>query len=554
MKKPPYLLLSLALSFGVWLLTFSPACAQTAAFTYRGHLTAAGAPANSPHDMEFRLFDTAEVGAGAQQGDTKSHVAVPVLSGVFSVTLDFGAMVFNGSPRYLEIGVRPGGSAAPYTMLAPRQQVASIPYAIQSLNATTAQTAISVANGSAVRSLNGLKDNVILAAGPNVTITPGGNTLTISSTGTGSDLWNLNGADAYFITGNVGIGTVNPFPDNRLHVKGSTLLEPGGTGGGFIGFHTPDTETGMTISGSGTKRADIRFDGSTLKLVATAAAGPPPSANGIAITTAGNVGIGKASPAAGIRLDVKGSTLLEPGGSGGGFIQFHTPDTETGLTISGSGTKRADIRFDGSTLKLVAADAAGPPPAGNGLAISTSGNVGIGTTAPVSKLHAESSLANKAAVYGNATGAGGWGVIGSATGAGGIGVYGQGASGAAVHAEGNATQSRDNGGFVKALAYIDPFLPAAQYVVRSYNSQPGASITVERQNYGQYTIDFGFNVQDRFLSLTPQATWTQEGVMVGMITDVVGSKVHVVFERNSHNIISINQGKFVDTRFHIIVY
>ncbi len=58
-------------------------------------------------------------------------------------------------------------------------------------------------------------------------------------------------------------------------------------------------------------------------------------------------------------------------------------------------------------------------------------------------------------MYGNATGAGGVGVFGQATTANGTGVYGVSAAGAAVHAEGNATQARDKGGFVKAMAYID---------------------------------------------------------------------------------------------------
>ena len=46
----------------------------------------------------------------------------------------------------------------------------------------------------------------------------------------------------------------------------------------------------------GSNRADIRFDGSTLKLVTIAGGGVPGSANGIAINTGGFVGIGTSSP------------------------------------------------------------------------------------------------------------------------------------------------------------------------------------------------------------------------------------------------------------------
>jgi len=182
---------------------------------------------------------------------------------------------------------------------------------------------------------------------------------------------------------NIGIGAT-PQAGIKLEVNGATLLTPGGNGG-VIQFGTPNFETGMTIAGS--SRADVRFDGSTLKLVAGPAGGPPGSANGIAINTSGNVGVGTTTPRAGIKLEVNGATLLAPGGNGG-VIQFGTPNFETGMTISGS--NRADVRFDGSTLKLVAGPAGGPPGSANGVAINTLGNVGIGTTNPATKLHVES--------------------------------------------------------------------------------------------------------------------------------------------------------------------
>ncbi|MBI3417653.1 MAG: tail fiber domain-containing protein [Verrucomicrobia bacterium] len=314
MKKQiaPYLVY--LFSSVLWSMTASPAFAQSAAISYQGRLTQAGNPVTGIYDMQFKLFDTAAVGTGAQQGAAINNSAVPVTNGVFTVTLDFGAAVFDGSPRFLEIGVRPGGVSNPYNLLAPRQQVTSIPYAIQSLNAATAATALNVASGSVVKSLNTLKDDVILAEGPNVTITPSGNTLTIASTGTsgvgGSSLWNLNGADLFYTAGNVGIGTNNPTPGLRLEVDGNVRLHPnGGIPGGFIQFGTPNGETGMSISG--TNRADIRFDGSTLKLLAGVGLGAMPSGNGIAITTNGDVVIGPKSYVYPFpKLEVNGDTVF----------------------------------------------------------------------------------------------------------------------------------------------------------------------------------------------------------------------------------------------------
>lgn len=547
--------------FALWILTIHHPFAQSVAISYQGRLSETGKPATGGFDLQFKLFDTAEAGVGVQKGETRVHLTVPVTNGLFTVTLDFGAAVFDGSPRFLEISVRPGGSAIPYTLLTPRQQVTSVPYAIQSLNAgkaATAAIATTVASGAALQSLNNLKDNVVLAAGANVTITPSGNTLTIASTGGGgSSLWNASSSDTFYDKGNVGIGTAVPNANYRLSVIGATLLNPAN---GFIQFASPNAELGMSITPNVGNRADLRFDGSVLKLVAAAGVLPPSAANGLAISTAGNVGIGvSTTPNAAYRLEVKGSTLLSPVN---GFIQFASPNAELGMSITPNAGNRADLRFDGSVLKLVASTGVVPPSAANGLAITTAGRVGIGTTAPDAKLHVETTQpgtvvyghalgASGVGVYGNAPNPGGIGALGSA-GAGSIGVYaGNTAGGTAVHAEGNATQARDKGGFVKAMAYIDPFLPPAQYVVRSYNSQPGAAVTFTRAFAGAYTINFGFNVEGRFISLTPQASTTFPPTLVGgYVTSVAGSQVHLAFVRTGGGSEDLQE----DSRFHIIVY
>ncbi len=112
-------------------LTNNNALAQTAAFTYQGKLTDAGNPASGNYDMQFKLFDTPTPGTGTQQGSAIINPTVPVTAGNFIAQLDFGATVFDGAARYLEIGVRPAGSQNPYTILAPRVQITPSPYAIQ---------------------------------------------------------------------------------------------------------------------------------------------------------------------------------------------------------------------------------------------------------------------------------------------------------------------------------------------------------------------------------------------------------------------------------------
>jgi len=53
----------------------------------------------------------------------------------------------------------------------------------------TVQLTAGIAPGNVVTSLNGLKGDVQLAPGPNITITPSGNSLTIAATNAGSLRW-----------------------------------------------------------------------------------------------------------------------------------------------------------------------------------------------------------------------------------------------------------------------------------------------------------------------------------------------------------------------------
>ena len=127
------------------LLTQS-AAAQSTAFTYQGRLTEDGGPANGNYDFQFKVL-TAQSN-GSQLGGILTANGVMVTRGRFTVPLDFGAGIFTGPARWLEIGVRPNGSVNAYTTLNPRQPITATPYAIQAANANVAALANSVPNGA----------------------------------------------------------------------------------------------------------------------------------------------------------------------------------------------------------------------------------------------------------------------------------------------------------------------------------------------------------------------------------------------------------------------
>jgi N-acetylneuraminic acid mutarotase len=104
------------------------------AFTYQGRLADGGQPANGSYDLRFILYD-AEIG-GSQQGNILTNSALAVSGGLFTTALDFGATVFCGDVRWLEIAVRTNGSGG-FVPLQPRQPLTPTPYAQFAANTAT---------------------------------------------------------------------------------------------------------------------------------------------------------------------------------------------------------------------------------------------------------------------------------------------------------------------------------------------------------------------------------------------------------------------------------
>jgi hypothetical protein len=134
--------------------------AQTTAFTYQGKLSDGGNPAAGTYDFQVKLFDTAALGTGTQQGITVTLSNITVTGGLFTLPVDFAACpsCFNGATRFLEIAVKLTSNPT-LTTLSPRQPLTSTPYAIRSLNATTADglslACLSCITSSQIQSVSG---------------------------------------------------------------------------------------------------------------------------------------------------------------------------------------------------------------------------------------------------------------------------------------------------------------------------------------------------------------------------------------------------------------
>jgi hypothetical protein len=275
--------LAFAATLGSLLISIKPVFAQGTAFTYQGQLTSGGSPANGNYDFTFALFNTNNT-SGGQVGGTITQTNLGVTNGLFSTTLDFGA-VFAGDATWLAIEVRTNGGST-FTALNPLQPLTPTPYAIYASGAGSAASANAVAGSNIV----GTVPLAQLPAGL-VTNTETGVALSGTFSGNGANVTNvnavsLNGLKAtnfWQLGGNFGttpgvnyVGTADNQP-LEMHVNGmrGLRLEFGGVsstiggsipngapnvvGGSPVNFVTPGT-VGCFIGGGGA----TNYNGSAL--------------------------------------------------------------------------------------------------------------------------------------------------------------------------------------------------------------------------------------------------------------------------------------------------
>jgi hypothetical protein len=329
-------------------------------FTYQGRLIDANSTADGPYDFVFGLFD-GPVGPGELGAQTIHNL--DVIDGYFTVELDFGSNVFDGSERWLQIEIRPGELDDPneYTTLGPRQELTPTPYALYA--ETTAN------------------DND----------------------------WMVSGDDMYSIpTGNVGIG--NPGPTKKLSIyhaysstntvedmleiqRASTGVVGSGIGVGLI-FRNEVDNGAMALSGriASVMENPTIAGGTTAGMLFETRASGGYMTDALYLDPDGNVGIGTANPETKLHLYTGAGGGSNPSPSndplaietgGNAYINIITPtDGWGGIMFSDNVRNRGIVSYDHEFDKMYFYTAASTR-----AVIDSSGNVGVGTTTPGEKLH-----------------------------------------------------------------------------------------------------------------------------------------------------------------------
>lgn len=588
--------------------------AQTTAFLYQGKLIDNGAPANGNYLIQFKLFDA--IAGGSQVGATLTDIAVAASAGVFSARLDFGASPFTGPNRFIEVAVRRNATES-YVTLSPREQITSSPFSIRTLSAVQADTALDsqrlggvlaseyltnatnafVRNQTTQQTANFNVDgtgtvgnlttnNGVAIAGSSPPAASAGQGKIYFDSSTNKMRVSENGGAYVDLVGAAGVsgsGTVNSIPLwSAGTTLGSSLITQTGTtinmpstaafaasgSGHTTQIGTPNGETGITFSGAGA-RSDIRFNG-TLKIV-NGPGGVQSSANGIAISTAGNVGVGT-DPFLTGKLQVLGGAG-QPGvyaetnnrgvwgrTTGSSFGVYGESTNGTGIGVQGvSGLNIGTVGQSVSSSGVFGNSVSGSGVRGDTAAMNASVAGVYGTSSGAGGVGVRGD--GTTGIYGVSTVPGGFGVTGESTATNGYGVYAKNINGIALGVEGNAVQNRDKGGLVKALLFVDPFVVSSQYIQRCFNGvfnlsnpnpgNPSCNLQVIRNDVGYYGINLGFRANDRFFSVTTNDHGKYRGLSCNAYTtDQPGLENFVYLD--CHNGPTVSDR--VDVSFYLTVY
>jgi len=329
--------------------------AQGTAFTYQGRLNNGTNPATGLYDFRFRL--AADSLGNTYVGSSVLTNAVGVTNGLFTVAIDFGAN-FPGANRWLEVDVRTNGAAS-YTTLNPLQALTPTPYAIYAEGAGVSSSVSSAAiTASGLNTVGAPSSGQVLSYNgsamswitPSFTLPYSGSA---ASSGSLFTLQNTGSGPAGAFLGNVGIGTTTP--SNPLTVAGFAEMD----GGVTMKRNSANPAVYIDQDGSG-PIAWFQHASNTV----------------LTINNSGNVGIGTSNAFSPLTVNgdirMQGEDRLILASNGGQDIPYAT------VASVDEGPQHVGIAFN------TTANAGTTMP--EAMRISSSGNVGIGTTNPTDSL------------------------------------------------------------------------------------------------------------------------------------------------------------------------